>query len=269
MTSRSFAGYSVVRTLGDGGMMRLLLALDDHGQRVVVRYLQEEFARRWNYRRHFLRGAQVLAELRHPNIVQLLKTGVEGRIPYMVLEYVEARTLRELILGRDPLLVKNTLPMIRQLIGVLAFIHGAGYMHMDLKPENILVRNDGMIFLIDFDLARKRGRRPFRWFELPGTPAYTAPETLLQRKVDERSDIYSMGVVFYEMLTFHKPYEGSSLDQVRTDHVNPAVQPTRPRQHDASIPLDLERIVLKCIAKQPEDRYPSTSLVIRDLEALR
>ncbi len=249
--------------------MRLLLALDERGQRVVLRYLQDEYARRWTYRRHFLRGARVLANLRHPNIVQLIKTGREGRIPYMVMEYVEARTLRELILSRDPLLTKQALPMIRQLIGVLAFVHGAGYMHMDLKPENILVRNDGALFLIDFDLAQKRGWRPFRLWELPGTPAYTAPETLLKRRVDERSDIYSMGVVFYEMLTFHKPYEGSHIDQVRTDHVNPTVPPTRPRQYDSSIPVNLETIILKCIAKQPEDRYPSTSLVIRDLEALR
>ena len=268
MTTRTFAGYSIMRMLGDGGMTRLLLALDEQGQRVVLRYLQEEYARRWRYRRHFMQGAKVLTQLHHPNIVQLIKTGQEGHIPYMVLEYVEACSLRELLLNRDPLLVRQALPMIRQLAAVLAYVHGAGYMHLDLKPENILVQKDGSVYIIDFDLAQKRRWHPFRLWELPGTPAYIAPETLLRHEVDERSDIYGLGVVFYEMLTFHKPYEGTHIDQVRADHVNPAVPPTRPRQHDAHIPVDLETIILKCIAKQPEDRYPSISLVIRDLEAL-
>ncbi|MCX6996170.1 MAG: serine/threonine-protein kinase [Kiritimatiellaeota bacterium] len=268
MTTRSFAGYSIIRMLGDGGMTRLLLALDEQGQRVVVRYLKEEYARRWRYRRHFRQGAKVLATLHHTNIVQLIKTGQEGHIPFMVLEYVEACSLRELIMNRSPLLLKAALPMIRQMAALLAFVHGAGYIHLDLKPENILVQKDGAVYLIDFDLAQQRRWRPFRLWDLPGTPAYIAPETLLRHQVDERSDIYGLGVVFYEILTFHKPYEGTHIDQVRADQVNPTVPPTRPRYYEPAIPVALETIILKCIAKRSEDRYPSISLVIRDLEAL-
>jgi len=270
MNVREFAGYDVIRPLGGGGMTRLLLALDGHHRHVVVRYLLEEFARRWRYRRQFFRGAKVIQQLNHSQITRLIKTGYQGRVPYMVLEYIEGKSLRDLLLAKDHLLTDNTLSLMRQLAALLSYIHSAGYLHLDFKPENLMVRQDGVIFVIDFDLARPI-HCPWwcrRMRELPGTPAYVAPEVLHCHTVDVRSDIYSLGMVLYEMLTFHKPYENSRIDQELAAQANPAIPPTKPRHYNAQIAPALEQIVLKCLAKRPEERYPSMSLVIRDMEAI-
>ena len=268
MNTREFAGYSIVRNLSGGGMTRLFVALDSAQNRVVLRYLLENWARKWRFRKRFFHGAKVLSKLKHPQIVNLIKTGYEGRLPYMVLEFVESRTLRDLILYRDPLLTQNVLSLMRQMATALFYIHSQGFLHLDWKPENILVRPDGHIVVIDFDLALKRKRRPTRVKELPGTPSYIAPEALTRRVVDERSDIYSLGVTFYEMLTYHKPFEGDKIEQVRAAQIDPNIPPTRLRQYNPAVPVAMESLVLKCLAKQPDDRYPSLSLVIRDLEAI-
>lgn len=268
MTTREFAGFSIVRNLAGGGMTRLYVALDGQQNRVVIRTLTDEYAKRWGARRGFFHSAEVLQKLDHPGIVKLIKTGYEGRIPYMVLEFVDSRTLRDLILYRDALMTQNVLSLMRQMAAILFHIHNSGYLHLDFKPENILVRADGTVVLIDFDLAIRRKKRPVKIKVLPGTPSYIAPETLTKHLVDEGSDIYSFGVTCYEMLTYHKPFEGDKIELVRAAQVDPNVPPTRLRHHNPSVPAALEQLVLKCLAKQPSDRYPSMSLVIRDLEAI-
>jgi serine/threonine-protein kinase len=270
MNTRQFAGFDVVRPLGSGGMTRLLLALDAHRRHVVIRYLMEDFAKRWSYRRHFFDGAKVMQHLNHPHVSRLIKTGYVGKVPYMVLEYIDAKNLRDVLLAKDKMLTDNTLSLMRQLAALLSYIHSAGYLHLDFKPENLLVRADGVIFVIDFDLSLPI-KRPWwrqRLRELPGTPAYVAPETLTTHRVDVRSDIYSLGVIFYEMLTFHKPFENDRLELARAAQLNPNTPPTPPRQHNRQIAPALESLVLKCLAKRPEDRYPSMSLVIRDMEKI-
>lgn len=268
MNTREFAGYSIVRTLAGGGMTRLFVALDSAQNRVVLRYLMDQYARKWRYRRRFFHGGKILAKLNHPHIVKLIKMGYEDRIPYMVLEYVESRTLRDLILYRDPLLTNNVLSLMRQMAAAMFYIHSQGFLHLDWKPENLLVRPDGHVVVIDFDLAMRRSRGYSKVKEIAGTPSYIAPETLTRRLVDERADIYSLGVTFYEMLTFHKPFEGDKIEEVRAAQVDPAIPPTNPRQYAPQIPQPMEALVLKCIAKDPNQRYPSVSLVIRDLEAM-
>ena len=268
MTTREFAGYPIVRTLAGGGMTRLYVGLDPQQNRVVIRHLIDQWARHRKIRKSFFHSAEILSHLNHPNIIKLIKTGNEGSIPYMVLDYKESRTMRDLILYRDPLLAQNVLSLIRQLAAGLFHIHANGYLHLDLKPENILIQNDGHLFIIDFDLALKIKRWWKKIKQLPGTPSYIAPETLTQHTVDERSDIYSFGVTCYEMLTYHKPFEGDKIEQVRAAQVDPNIPPTRLKQHNPSVPTALETLVLKCLAKQPNARYPSMSLVIRDLEAI-
>ena len=268
MSAKEFAEYSIVRNLPGGGTTRLFVALDDQRNRVVIRLLTEEGARSRRARKNFFHSAEVMSKLNHPNIVKLIKTGYEGHIPFMVLEYIESRTLRDLILSRDALLTQNVLSLMRQIAVALFYIHNSGFLHLDIKPENIVIQNDGHVVLIDFDLAIPTKR----WFKrirtLPGTPFYIAPETLTRRIVDEKSDIYSFGVTCYEMLTFHKPFEGDKIEAVRSAQVDPAIPPARLRQHNPAVPAALESLVLKCLAKQPADRYPSMSLVIRDLEVI-
>jgi eukaryotic-like serine/threonine-protein kinase len=268
MNTREFAGFSIVRNLAGGGMTRLYVGLDGQQNRVVIRVLTDEWARRWGTRRSFFKSAEIVRCFNHPNIVKVISSGYEGRIPYMVLEYVDSRTLRDLILYRDPLLTQNVLSLMRQIAAALFSIHSGGYLHLDLKPENILVRNDGHVVIIDFDLAVRKKHHPVKIRQLPGTPSYIAPETLTQHLVDECSDIYSFGVTCYEMLTYHKPFEGDKIELVRAAQIDPSVPPTRLRHHNPSVPAALESLVLKCLAKDPRDRYPSMSLVIRDLEAI-
>ena len=268
INSRDFAGYSIIRNLAGGGMTRLYVALDPAQNRVVIRHLTGDATRHRRIRKNFFKSAEIMARLNHPNIIKFIKTGYRDKIPFMVLEYVVSRSLRELLLNRDVFLTNNVLSLMRQIATGLFYIHSAGYLHLDIKPENILIRDDGHVVIIDFDLAIKSKRWTKRIRQIPGTPSYIAPETLTRHTVDERSDIYSFGVTCYEMLTFHKPFEGDKIDEVRAAQIDPATPPTRLKQYNPSVPTALESLVLKCIAKKPEDRYPSMSLVIRDLEAL-
>lgn len=268
MTTREFAGYPIVRNLAVGGMTRLYVGLDTQQNRVVIRCLDVTHGPRWLSKWRFFKSAEILAKLQHPHIVRLLQTGTEGKTPFMVLEFVDGRTLRDLILYRDPLLTNNVLPLMLQLAETLLFIHNQGYLHLDVKPENILVRPDAHLVLIDFDLAVPIKRWFKRVRQMPATPAYAAPELQTQRLAAEPADVYSFGVTAYEMLTFHKPFEGDKIELVRAAQLDPNTPPTRPRQHNPKIPAALENLVLKCLAKNPADRYPSMSLVIRELKSL-
>lgn len=268
MTTREFAGYPIVRNLAVGGMTRLYVGLDAQQNRVVIRCLDAGRGLRWLNTRRFFKSAEILSKLQNPHIVKLFRTGIEGDTPFMVLEFVDAKTLRDLILHRDPLLTDNVIPLMLQLAETLLFMHNSGYLHLDVKPENILVRHDVHIVLLDFDLAVPIKR----WFkkvrQMPATPAYAAPELQQQRIATEASDVYAFGVTAYEMLTFHKPFEGDKIELVRAAQLDPNTPPTRPRQHNPKISTGLERLILKCLAKNPADRYPSMSLIIRELKAL-
>ncbi len=270
--NQEFAGYSITRSISGGGMTKLYVAIDAQQTRFVIRVLDAVSARDRQSRARFFRGGEVIARLNspqpHPNIVPFVKAGYEGKTPYMVLEYVESRTLRDLILYRDPLLTDNVMVFIRQLAGVIQYVHARGYLHLDVKPENILIRPDGRLVLIDFDLAIPRKRFFKKLANVSGTTAYVPPETLLNRTADDRADIYAFGICCYEMLTFHKPYEGEKIDLVRAAQIDPKVPPTPIRQHNPGIPAGLANLVMKCIAKKPEDRYPDMTLVLRDLNHL-
>ncbi len=268
MTLREFEGYSIVRKLPGGGMSHLHLALDGQQQRVVIRVLREEYLRDRRLKRSFLRGQKILAGLRHPNIVKLIDVGTANDAPYMILDYIESKNLRELIGMKSALLTQNILSLMRQLAAGLFHIHTHGFLHLDIKPENVLVEEDGHVSIIDFDLALKIKDGQVRMKHLPGTFAYLAPETLSKRVVDERSDIYSFGVMCNEMLSYHKPFEAPTLELARAAQINPKSNAQPLSSYNQEIPTALETIVLKCLANQPDDRYPSMSLVVKDLEAV-
>lgn len=268
MTGQEFAGYSITRRLASGGMTYLFVGVDAMQNRVVIRRLKPEYVRDRRTRTNFLHGAEVLAKLHHPNVVRLIKAGTYQDEPYTVVEYVEARNLRELILRKDPLVYQNILTIMRQMAAALSFVHLSGYLHLDFKPENLIVRNDGLVILIDFDLALERKPKPIKLSPLPGTFAYLPPETLTRSLVDDQTDIYAFGVTCYEMLTGHKPYEGVTLDDARRAQTDPNARPMRLRFHNVNVPPAMENLVFKCLAYRQEDRYPSISLVMRDLETM-
>jgi len=270
--NQEFAGYSITRSITGGGMTKLYVAIDAQQTRYVIRVLDPVMARDRRARKRFFHGGEVIARLHHPqphpNIVPFIKAGYEGKIPYMVLEYIESRTLRDLLLYREPLLTDNVIIFIRQLANVIQYIHARGYLHLDIKPENILIRPDGRLVLIDFDLALPRKRFFKKLNKVSGTTAYVPPETLVNHTADDRADIYAFGICCYEMLTFHKPYEGEKIEQVRAAQIDPKTPPVPIRQHTPNVPAALASLVMKCIAKNPADRYPDMVLVLRDLNRL-
>ena len=268
MTGQEFAGYAITRRLANGGMTYLFVAVDAQQNRVVIRRIKPEYLKDRRIRQSFLHGAEILGRIHHPNIVRLLKGGLFNDEPYTVVEYVEARTLRDLIQRKDPLIHQNILTMMRQMAAALSCVHTSGFWHLDFKPENLIVRNDGLVILIDFDLAMERKPKPVKVSPLPGTFAYLPPETLSRGLVDDQTDIYSFGVTCYELLTGHKPFEGISLDDAKKAQLDPNGRPTRLKMHNVNVPVAMETLIFKCLAYRQEVRYPSMSLVMRDLETM-
>jgi serine/threonine-protein kinase len=268
MIGQDFAGYTITRRLANGGMTHLYIGVDSEQHRVVIRRLKPDFVKNRRFRTSFMHGAEILSRLHHPNIVCLVKAGLYRDEPYMALEYVESRNLKDLIQTRDRLLYDNLLTMFRQMAAAIHYVHGCGYWHLDVKPENMLVRDDGLLVLVDFDLAIERKPKPVKLSPLPGTFAYLPPESLTRNLVDDQTDVFALGVTMYEILTGHKPFEGVTLDDAKRNQIDPNIRPLRISLHNRQVPQALETLVFKCLAKRPEERYPSISLVIRDLETM-
>jgi len=249
-------------------MTLLYLVQDDQGDFAVLRILKPEFAREARLRRRFTRAAQVMQEL-YPVVPELIECGRHKGIYYMVLRYVPGKNLRQLILRRDERLLQTPLPVLLNLAGAIAFIHQRGYLHMDIKPENVLLHDSStQVNVIDCDLALRYEGEPVRLSFKPGTPGYLAPEVLSTGVADERSDIFSFGVTAYELLTFHKPFEAANKEEMLRRFLDPTEEPPPIRRFRTDLSRSLENIVLKCLAKDPERRYPSMALVVRDIQNL-
>jgi eukaryotic-like serine/threonine-protein kinase len=269
MSGLEIAGYTISRNLAGGGMSCLLLGVDGHQHRVLIRRLKPELAGERRMREAFAHGAAVLGRIHHPNVVRFVRAGMtEDHQLYTVLEYVDGHSMRELILSRSQLLKLNPLSMIRQMAAALRAVHHAGFLHLDFKPENLMVRDDGHVVLVDFDLAHERKPKPFRIHPLPGTFAYLPPETIEHETVCEQTDIYAFGVTCYELLTGHKPFEASNIALEHHKQLDPHAKPRSLSHFGVHIQPQLERVIFKSLARFPGDRYPSMALVQRDIETL-
>ncbi len=249
-----------------GGMADIYLATDRTEQRVCLRVLLAEFRFTWNRIRQFRWGSKVLSRLDHPNIIRFYEEGKFRGRRYMVVEYVDGPSLKALVLRSDPALRANQLKLLVGMAAGLAHVHERGYLHLDFKPENVLVAKNYDPKICDFDLAIARPAHPKRASVLSGTPAYLAPEQIVGEPVDERADIFAFGITAYEMLTGKKPVTGNSREEMLKkyarfdEHLKPL------RQHEVDIPHSIERVILKCLEKDVTRRYPSMSLVVRDLQ---
>lgn len=261
-------GLTMVRRLPKGGMTDISLALDAEGRPLIVRCIKPIYARDRHLGKAFAHGARVLASLHHPSIVRLLGQGEADGVPYQLVEYHEGRNLRERISQKWPGLREYPFQIMHQLASALHHVHASGFLHMDLKPENMLVRDDAHAVLLDFDLAVEHRGKPLKVKELEGSPSYFAPETLLHHTMDECAEVFVFGICMYEMLTGHKPFE-SNTPQGYRQAVADARRPAHPmREYTTGVPGGLESIILKCLAKTPDTRYPCMALVLRDLNQL-
>ena len=264
---KSFAGkYYPQELINSGGMSEIWLVTDGRGRPYALRKLKKELRFNLLARRRFFRGCEVLSKLNESDFIAgYVEHGKAEGTPYMVMDYIEAENLKELFAKQDPVLAENVAQILIDMAAGLLHVHESGYMHLDFKPENVLVTRNGSVRLIDFDLAQPIPEEPVKLSKNPGTPGYMAPEQLAREPVGLRADIFSYGVAAYEILTNRKPFPGETPGEILAAQQLPA-GPIPPREHNEGIPPAMERVILKCLARDPDRRYPYMSVLKHDVE---
>ncbi|MEU9184862.1 Stk1 family PASTA domain-containing Ser/Thr kinase [Streptomyces sp. NPDC048484] len=265
--------YELGHVLGRGGMAEVHLAHDTRlGRTVAVKTLRADLARDPSFQARFRREAQSAASLNHPAIVAVYDTGedyIEGiSIPYIVMEYVDGSTLRELLHSGRKLLPERTLEMTIGILQALEYSHRAGIVHRDIKPANIMLTRNGQVKVMDFGIARAMGDSGMTMTQTSaviGTAQYLSPEQAKGEPVDARSDLYSTGCLLYELLTVRPPFIGDSPVAVAYQHVRE--EPQAPSVFDPEITPEMDAIVLKALTKDPDYRYQSADEMRVDIEA--
>jgi serine/threonine protein kinase len=251
--------YEIIGTLGTGATSRVEKARDRViGRTVALKTFRHAFGS-GDLQKQFLREAQIIGALTHPAIVGLHDVGTNQELhPYLVMEYVDGKTL-ETMLDVGPLPLERAALWGADLAAALHYAHEAKIIHGDLKPANVLINRDGQLKLGDFGIARFATQVSASG-KILGTPAYLSPEQILGNKQDTRSDLFSLGIILYEMTTGVRPFDGSSVGAVCAQIVS--TEPVPPSQHNPSLPPAFDYVVLRCLAKDPAQRY-------RDAESLR
>ncbi|MFI1723571.1 Stk1 family PASTA domain-containing Ser/Thr kinase [Streptomyces sp. NPDC020489] len=265
--------YELGQVLGRGGMAEVYLAHDTRlGRTVAVKTLRADLARDPSFQARFRREAQSAASLNHPAIVAVYDTGedyIDGvSIPYIVMEYVDGSTLRELLHSGRRLLPERTLEMTIGILQALEYSHRAGIVHRDIKPANVMLTRNGQVKVMDFGIARAMGDSGMTMTQTSaviGTAQYLSPEQAKGEQVDQRSDLYSTGCLLYELLTVRPPFVGDSPVAVAYQHVREEPQP--PSVFDPELTPEMDAIVLKALVKDPNYRYQSADEMRADIEA--
>ncbi len=264
--------YRILRKLGSGGMANVYLAEDEElGRRVAIKILNERYAGDDLFIERFRREAKSAAGLSHPNIVSIYDRGEAEGTYYIAMEVIEGRSLKELIMTRGALPVETAIAYAKQLLEALRFAHRHGIIHRDIKPHNVLVSadqqvkaNEPRLKVTDFGIARHSASQMTEVGSIMGTAQYLSPEQARGAPVTAASDLYSAGVVLYEMLTGKVPFTGDSAIEIAMKHVNDL--PAPPSAVRPEIPPELDQIVLRALAKDPADRYQTAEEFIEDLE---
>jgi serine/threonine protein kinase len=252
--------------INSGGMADIWLVTDERGKHFALRKLKPKFRFNLRARRRFVRGCKVLSQLNESEfIVGYVEHGKLDGTLYLLMDYVEASNLKLLLARQDPVLAENAAQILIDMAVGLNHIHESGFMHLDFKPENILVTGNGNVRLIDFDLAQPILEKPKKSSDNPGTPGYMSPEQLQGKPIDARVDIFAYGVTAYELLTNHKPFPGETPAEILGAQLEPA-GPISPCEHNPDIPVALEKIILKCLARDPDRRHPFVSVLVHELQ---
>lgn len=249
-------------------MADIWLATDSNSKAYALRRLHEKLRFNFVARRRFVRGAEILSKIHdNPRIIGYYEHGKCGGLLYLLMEYVEGSNLKDLYARHDPILTENVAQILIDMAEALEHVHENGYMHLDFKPENVLVTNNASIRLVDFDLSQPIPEKPKKMSKKnPGTPAYMAPEQLLGEPINNRVDIFSYGVAAYELLTNQKPFPGQTPGEILKKQLNRS-DFVPPREYNADLPANLEKVILKCIEREPEKRYPFMGVMARELKA--
>ena len=259
--------YELEELVGTGGMSSVFRAYDRLlERRVALKVLHEQYTRDAEHVERFRREARAAAQLNHPNIVTVIDRGEQDGRQFIVFEYVEGETLKDVVEREGPLPVRDVIEAGIQIARALAFAHARGVVHRDIKPQNVLLNGDGRAKVTDFGIARALETDGATLTgTVLGTSDYMAPEQARGERVDAAGDVYSLGALLYELLTGEVLFPGESFLTVAVRHINeppPSVLEQRPEA-----PLRLAAIVERCLAKDPSDRFPSMDELIAELEA--
>jgi serine/threonine protein kinase len=259
--------YRLEDVLGRGGMATVYLAQDEELDRpVAVKVLAGHLADGPNFRDRFVREARLAAQLSHPNIVQIFDAGEDDGSPYIVMEYVEGRSLADELDAEGHLDPERMVDLGVQVCSGLEQAHAAGLVHRDIKPGNLLLRADGTVKIADFGIARSaEATRLTQMGSVLGTAAYLSPEQALGEEVTAAADIYSFGCVLYECLTGQTPYVFETLAELTVKHKQAPIKPLRELHPEVS--TELEAVVMRCLARNPAYRPPSAAALARELAA--
>jgi eukaryotic-like serine/threonine-protein kinase len=254
--------YRILRKLGAGGMANVYLAEDEElGRRVAIKILNDRYANDELFIERFRREAKSAAGLSHPNIVSIYDRGQAEGTYYIAMEVIEGRSLKELILTRGPLPIGSAIAYTLEMLEALRFAHRHGIIHRDIKPHNILIGE--RLKVTDFGIARAGASQMTEAGSIMGTAQYLSPEQARGAPVTASSDLYSIGIVLYEMLTGKVPFTGDSAIEIAMKHLNELPKP--PSKTRPEIPEELDQVVLRALAKAPEDRYQTAEEFAEDL----
>jgi eukaryotic-like serine/threonine-protein kinase len=279
LIGQSLSHYKITKLLGRGGMGEVYMAEDKKlDRRVAVKILNEKFAGHESNLARFTREAKAVSALNHPNILVIYEIGETENIHFIVSEFVEGETLRE-YLGKSPMKTAKILDVAIQISGALVAAHTAKIVHRDIKPENIIVRPDGLVKILDFGIA-KLVEQKSHGFEastvkqnetakglILGTVNYMSPEQAKGEKIDERTDIFSFGLVIYEMIAGRTPFAGDSMSETFANLINSDPPPLA--RFAENVPDELNRIVGKALCKNRNGRYQTAQDLLTDLKGLR
>ena len=265
LTEGMFVGdrYEIVNKIGTGGMSDVYKAKDHTlGRYVAIKVLKPEFSEDVNFVTKFRTEAQSAAGLEHPNIVNIYDVGSENGMHYIVMEYVEGITLKTYIEKKGQLTFKEAVSIAIQVGRGIEAAHNKGIIHRDIKPQNIIISTEGKVKVTDFGIARAATSNTISSVVM-GSVHYASPEQARNGFVDGKSDIYSLGIVMYEMVTGRVPFDGDTTVAVAIQHLQEEIVP--PSAYAPNLPISMEKIILKCTQKNPDRRYESMTALLADL----
>jgi len=260
--------YEILEVIGTGGMAVVYKARCHRLNRLVaIKILKDDYLEDEDFRRRFHAESQAVAMLSHPNIVAVYDVSTSVMADYIVMELIDGITLKQYMEKKGVLNWKETLHFAIQIAKALEHAHSRGIVHRDIKPHNVMVLKNGSVKVADFGIARMMSKGNTLTKEALGSVHYISPEQAKGGRVDVRSDIYSLGVVMYEMMTGRPPYDGDSPVAVAIQHINGGA--VMPSTLNPNIPGGLEQIIMKAMAHSPEDRYTSATEMLRDMDEFR